>query len=370
MASTANSVRNHSVVVTPLSHHKPYNSLTENDSYGAISNVSTGSDDLMNNITHAPGLLPRDENLANIEIGVLGAILYMAIFGNSVVLVVLKFRKAKLTRMQWFIVHLCLADLFVAFFNVLPQMAWDITYVFKGNNFLCKTVKFAQLYAMYASSYVLIVCAIDRYISICYPLMSHTWSMRRAHVMVLLAWIISGLFSIPHLFMFSYIELSPGVYDCRENLLSDGIWKIRVYITWSFLSVYGIPLIILTFVYTRICYVVWMNVDSRETTNNRNRKYNSIRVSFRKDNLSQGKPCKFTANSRVHTKSASKSKLKTVKLTLVVVLCYLACWAPFYIFQMWWAYDPMAPYTCKYIFRFVVHIPNVVGVRPNVTLYL
>ena len=31
-----------------------------------------------------------------------------------------------------FIMHLSIADLLVAFFNVLPQMAWDITYRFQG----------------------------------------------------------------------------------------------------------------------------------------------------------------------------------------------------------------------------------------------
>ncbi|KAK3083335.1 hypothetical protein FSP39_019902 [Pinctada imbricata] len=303
----------------------------------------------MANVSDPVPVPKRDENLAKIEIGVLATILTIAILGNMTVLVLMKTKKAKLTRMQWFIVHLCLADLFVAFFNVLPQLAWDITYTFHGNNFLCKFVKFTQLYAMYASSYVLIVCAIDRYISICYPLKSHTWSLHRAHIMVLLAWIISGLFAAPHLFMFAYVELSPGIYDCRENLLSGGLWQIRAYITWNFISVYGLPLLVLTFVYSRICFVVWMNVDSREAPSRRDRKYNSIRVSFRKNHLPEGSACSFLTNPRAHTKSASRSKIKTIKLTLMVVLCYTLCWAPFYIVQMWWAFDPLAPATCKYL---------------------
>ncbi len=71
------------------------------------------------------------------------------------------FRK-KLSRMNMMIVHLSLADLFVAFCNVLPQLIWDITYRFYGGDFLCRFVKFVQVVAMYASSYVLVTTAIDR----------------------------------------------------------------------------------------------------------------------------------------------------------------------------------------------------------------
>lgn len=64
--------------------------------------------------------------------------------------------------MQILIVHLCLADLFVAFFNVLPQLIWDITFQFYGSDALCKFVKFTQVVGMYSSSYVLVTTAIDR----------------------------------------------------------------------------------------------------------------------------------------------------------------------------------------------------------------
>lgn len=52
----------------------------------------------------------------------------LAVVGNSVVLLVLALRGKKLSRMNLMIVHLSVADLFVAFFNVLPQLLWDITF--------------------------------------------------------------------------------------------------------------------------------------------------------------------------------------------------------------------------------------------------
>ena len=57
--------------------------------------------------------------MAKIEIIVQAIILYFTIFGNAVVLIVFRWKLKRLSRMQWFIVHLCIADIFVGFFNIL-----------------------------------------------------------------------------------------------------------------------------------------------------------------------------------------------------------------------------------------------------------
>ena len=72
--------------------------------------------------------MERDEDLARIEVTVLAVIFCMAIIGNSMVLFALQYRKKKTSRMRYFIMHLTVADLLVAFCNILPQLAWDITF--------------------------------------------------------------------------------------------------------------------------------------------------------------------------------------------------------------------------------------------------
>jgi hypothetical protein len=295
------------------------------------------SNSTLNNGT-SPSIYSRD--LAKIEIIVQAIILYLAIFGNAAVLVVFRWKLKRLSRMQWFIVHLCIADIFVAFFNILPQLIWDITYRFQGNNVLCKLVKYFQMVAMYASSYVLVVTALDRYISICHPLTSHTWTKRRANFMVIVAWILSLFFSIPQLVLFVKMEVSPGSgeYDCWETMSEGETWEIPAYTTWIFLSIYVIPFLILTFAYSRICYVVFISVSSKE----------QVRVSFNTKTNVSSKKSDFLMNPRAHTRTASKSKKKTIYLTLTVVLCFLICWGPFFVAQMWAAYDPInAPFTSK-----------------------
>lgn len=43
----------------------------------------------------------------------------------------------------------------------------------------------------------------------------------------------------------------------------------------------------------------------------------------------------------------SRAKIKTIKLTLTVVVCYMLCWTPFFVAQLWAAYDENVPYDSK-----------------------
>jgi hypothetical protein len=72
-----------------------------------------------------PAFDVRDENLVRIEVAVQATIFALAVVGNGLVLVLLLMisRRKELGRMYTMIGHLSLADLFVAFFNILPQVS-------------------------------------------------------------------------------------------------------------------------------------------------------------------------------------------------------------------------------------------------------
>nr|AKQ62996.1 vasotocin receptor 1 [Platynereis dumerilii] len=240
--------------------------------------------------------------------------------------------------MNLLILHLAIADLFVAVFNILPQLIWDITFRFQGDRYLCKAVKYFQVVAMYASSYVLLTTALDRYLVICHPLKTQTWSDSRVHLLVMTSWILSALFSLPQVFIFSIREISPGsdIYDCWAHFNPE--WMLHFYITWFTSAVYVIPLILLTFFYGRICFVVWKSMRCSDNPV-KNVKYQRVNT---KNSINHAD--KEMWSPRRHVRKLSRSKMKTVKLTLTVVLCYLICWAPFFIAQMWMAWDEHAPF--------------------------
>ena len=78
----------------------------------------------------------RDEALAKVEIGVLTAIFVLSFAGNAIVIAALisLARRRKLSRMNTMIGHLAIADLFVAFCSVLPQLIWKISFRFQVLN--------------------------------------------------------------------------------------------------------------------------------------------------------------------------------------------------------------------------------------------
>ncbi|XP_055959248.1 cephalotocin receptor 2, partial [Patella vulgata] len=305
----------------------------------------------------------RDSDMAKIEIAVQSVVLFLAIFGNLCVLFALARGKKVRSRMHMFIMHLSIADLLVAFFNVLPQLMWDISFRFEGGDFLCRFVKYMQLFVMYLTSYVLVMTAIDRYLAICHPLSTHTWTTRTVNVMVLGAYLISGILSIPQAVLFKYqrVRADSDVYDCWVHF--DPPWILQLYITMFTFAVYIIPFFILLFTYGSICYTIWRkhrftqnNVTKREENGVKCKlvyevqNYSSCNTATHtneKDTARRYRRHNGTPHPRTHSvRGFSRAKLKTIKLTFVVIAAYLVCWSPFFISQLWWLFDETATSQC------------------------
>ena len=124
---------------------------TYNESTVGLVREGSGGDPLINlflNETVGQVVPTRDERLAVIEVSTLSAILLLAVTSNLTMLIALIRQRTNrpLSRMYFFMMHLSLADLLVSIFNILPQLAWDITFRFYGGDVLCRFVKYAQVY--------------------------------------------------------------------------------------------------------------------------------------------------------------------------------------------------------------------------------
>lgn len=95
-----------------------------------------------------------DHRLKLVEQIVLATIFIAALIGNVLVLIIMM-RKSnrRITRVAFFILHLTIADLLVAFFSVLPMLIWKSTITFFGGDFLCRIVAFLMLTVSYISVY-------------------------------------------------------------------------------------------------------------------------------------------------------------------------------------------------------------------------
>eukprot|EP00064_Thunnus_orientalis_P015633 superscaffoldBa00002937_g15688 len=269
----------------------------------------------------------RNEEVAKIEITVLSLAFLAAVVGNVSVLLAMYKTRRKPSRMHLFMKHLSLADLVVAFFQVLPQLCWEITFRFYGPDFLCRIVKHLQVLGMFASTYMMVMMTLDRYIAICHPLQTLQQPTQRAYMMIGSTWACSLVLSIPQYFIFSLSEVRPGsaVYDCWGHFMEP--WGLRAYITWITAGIFVVPVAVLVFCYGFICRTIWMNL-----------KYKTRRKSV--GAVAEATKSGILGRSSVSSVSTiSRAKLRTVKMTFVIVLAYVVCWAPFFTVQMWSVWD-------------------------------
>uniref|UniRef100_A0A8C7XG23 Vasopressin V2 receptor n=1 Tax=Oryzias sinensis TaxID=183150 RepID=A0A8C7XG23_9TELE len=272
----------------------------------------------------------RDLTLARAEIAVLGIVLALTTLGNSFVLWVLLRRRKHNAPMHLFMVNLCVADLVVALFQVLPQLIWDITERFQGPDFLCRSVKYLQIVGMFASSYMIVAMTVDRHRAICCPLQAYrVGAMSRWNTPVMVAWVLALVLSIPQVFIFSRSEVAPGEFECWGHFTEP--WGLKAYVTWMTMAVFLLPALIITICQIRIFREIHNNIYLKSE---RTPHTNSPRCS-----LEYAPP----HSPATPPPSITKAMSKTIRMTLVIVLVYTICWSPFFIVQLWAAWDPNPP---------------------------
>ncbi|MGH0158777.1 UNVERIFIED_CONTAM: hypothetical protein FKN15_045152 [Acipenser sinensis] len=267
--------------------------------------------------------LDRNESLANTEVALLCVIFLCALGLNSGILVILWKRRKQVSRMRVFVLHLCLADLVVAFFQVFPQLFWDITDRFVGPDVVCRLVKYLQIVGMFASTYMIVVMTLDRYQAICKPMVTFQRKRARWNAPVCVAWGISLVGSLPQIFIFSKVEVSPGVFDCWAQFIEP--WGLKAYVTWITLVIFICPILTVIVCQVRICRAIQINL-------------------YTKTHQHEENAAKTPLPSRASSiTGVSKARIKTVKMTVVIVMAYIFCWAPFFIVQLWSVWDENAP---------------------------
>ncbi|CAB1353779.1 unnamed protein product [Coregonus sp. 'balchen'] len=258
--------------------------------------------------------MPRDENLAKVEIALLSVIFVSAVILNTGLLLVLWKRRKQVSKMRVLVFHLCVADLVVAFFQVCPQLMWDITDRFIGPDLVCRLVKYLQVVGMFASTYMIVVMTIDRYQAICNPMVKFQRRRERWNIPVCIAWSISLVGGLPQIFIFSRVQVAPGVFDCWAYFIQP--WGLKTYITWTTLVIFVLPILTVVVCQVRICRAIQNNL-------------------YLKTHQDGGSGVAFQLPSRTSSVAGvSKARIKTVKMTVVIVLAYIICWTPFFTVQL------------------------------------
>ncbi|KAK4310075.1 hypothetical protein Pmani_018328 [Petrolisthes manimaculis] len=300
----------------------------------------------------------RNSALAVVEVVVLAVILMVAVVGNMFVLIAVWRHSAyrPMSRCYLFMLHLSLADILVAIFNIFPQLVWDITYRFQGPDILCRLVKYAQVYVLYVSTYMLVFMAVDRARAV---QGSGRGSLRAARLMIGGAWMVGLVLAAPQTVLFSLREVEPGVQDCWVvfQLISE-----RLYVTWFVVSVFFLPWAIIVLCYSYICWAVWHSAGTTTSLSAIRKRLHlgciksqgghrqdddghltlELQPVTSSEQQQLQRPHLSAVNCAVNCPIVTKvsaAKLKTVRMTLTVVLAFTLCWMPYCVAQLHHVYN-------------------------------
>jgi len=287
--------------------------------------VPTTCVDLSSNSSECISLASTDTNLMDPEkiwtpvviqrVVSIVVIMILTFIGNTAILLVLtcsNYRKRN-NRVNIFIINLAIGDLMVCFVT----MTTEILFVAFGEWVLgqvgCKLLTYIQVVTLSSTTFILTAMGFDRYMAICRPLRFSS-SNSRARKMIMVSWVLSFIVSIPQLFIFvqtvdDYHPDKTAKYGCHSKGYTAQ-WQRKVYITFMSFYILIVPSIILSFCYINVARVVWK----------------------------QGKPDTYLANSDtslrrfiVNKGTISLAKMKTVKMTFLIIISFIACWTPYFV---------------------------------------
>ncbi|XP_010014129.1 PREDICTED: neuropeptide S receptor [Nestor notabilis] len=136
---------------------------------------------------------------------------------------------------------------------------------------------------------------------------------RQAKVLIGVAWILSFLFSIPTLIIFGKRQLSNGEVQCWALWPDDSYWI--PYMTLVAFLVYFIPLIIISVIYSIVIRTIWVKS-----------KAQAVIIS-----TCPGGKTSAGCTSRGFI---SKAKVKAIKYSIVIILAFVLCWSPYFLFDI------------------------------------
>jgi len=130
-------------------------------------------------------------------------------------------------------------------------------------------------------------------------------------------WLIAAVFSLPMFGVFR-LDTSSGITKCESIFRYTPIWHRQLWITYICFSVFFIPLFVLVLCYTRI----FMKV-AQKANENTNKKTLRFKTQTGKVYLQS-----------THSTALPKAKIKTLKLTFVIIMLFILCSSPYFVVEM------------------------------------
>ncbi|XP_062569617.1 mesotocin receptor-like [Saccostrea cucullata] len=249
-------------------------------------------------------------------------LLFLILAGNITVFVVIVV-EGRRTRMNFFIKNLAIADMLCGMFYLIPRIVIHLNNgLFYGGNALCKFQVFLSNIGIYGSNSIMIALSIDRLFILLRPLGSLENRERNPTVICCLCWLVSVLVSVSGPIIYEYDSV---YHQCYLYLTVE---EMQIYFIIIFVFVFVIPTIIIVGCYSSIAIIIW-----RMSSKTQDVQLQDISSEGKHESKS------LTSKQRSDSSGISNAKLKTIKMTFVIAVAFVCCWAPFMIFNLLSVYD-------------------------------
>ncbi|KAM4808256.1 putative G-protein coupled receptor 150 [Rhinophrynus dorsalis] len=246
----------------------------------------------------------------------------VALVGNSVVLYKICSGADKKRKINFLITHLALADLYVSVMTLLSQMIWELLEdEWLAGDVACKIFKVLQVSGLMASSNIIAIVSLERHRVIMNPLSTPL----PTRCLAAFGWLLAFLLSIPQAFVFKVTYSGKG-NRCHNIFGHLPKWHFQVYIIYSSVTVFFLPFCILSLAYSRIIWVIWRKGN---TVKSPKPHKGSCELHGSHSQVTK-RPLRLTATNSC----IPRAKVKTLKMTLVIITLFIVCGLPYFIVEM------------------------------------
>nr|XP_023671048.1 probable G-protein coupled receptor 19 [Paramormyrops kingsleyae] len=228
---------------------------------------------------------------------VFGVLWLVSVFGNALVCLVINRSRRTQSTTNYFVVSMACADLLLSFGSAPFILLQVSSTQWMPNNIMCKVIRYLQYLSPGVQVYVLLSICMDRFYTIVYPL-SFKVSREKAKKMILASWMFDAAFVSPCFFFYGSSQ------DGHCNFFLPDTWDGISYGVTHLLVGLVVPMVLILLFYHKVVKYIW-------------------RIS------TDGCTVRRTMNI------VPRTKVKTIKMFLMLNFVFLLTWIPFYVAQLW-----------------------------------
>ncbi|XP_043664402.1 QRFP-like peptide receptor isoform X3 [Vespula pensylvanica] len=270
---------------------------------------------------------------------------FLGLIGNVVIIASTlcpRLRPLPATPTNVFLGGLATADLLLIIFCIPVKIAKLFSYTWTMGLFLCKSVHYMQSVSAICSVVTLTAMSIERYYAIVHPMRAqYTCTISQARRIVIITWAASFLLGIPMVFTQRHKEVGERViaYWCVRDPDAAFLWKAHE--VYMLVLVLVLPLTVMAFCYTAICWEIWRvmkrryHMTSRHALSPNNVDAESIPMTQRQISMRNGRRSR---RENGQTEEESRTMKQVVKMLVAVVVLFAICWGPILIDNVLTAY--------------------------------